>query len=207
MTTQMPSGQASPGAAMHPGLTSPRLADMRMVLDEVMSDRERRAVESALSDVETEWKGKKKESYEQGVAERDRLHTEVLDVAGQFIDQIAEARDDVRNGRRSGREMRAWLRDARADFDKLVEQHRGILASEASLAAQESQDAAAYQDQFFARFPRLASSAPTLASRVREILSRPRRPATTPYQTREELDRAQDELVRELRRFPALGQR
>ena len=115
----------------HPGFTSPRLADMRLVLDEVpLADRERRAVETALAGVETEWQTKKQESYGQGVAERDRQHGEVIGAAEQFIDAIAEARDDVRNGRRSGREVRAWLRDARADFDKLVEQHRGDASGE-----------------------------------------------------------------------------
>ena len=193
--------------AAHPGFTSPRLADMRTVLDDVaLPDRERRAVESALADVENDWQGRKQESYAHGVDERDRLHTEVLDVAGEFIDQIAEARDDVLNGRRNGRETRAWLRDARADFGKLVEQHRGIIASETALAAREAQDPADFQDETFARFPRLVNGAVTLAAKVRDILSRPRRVAA-PYQTRDEIERAQDDLVRELKRFPAIRPR
>lgn len=183
----------------HPGLTSPRLADMRTVLDEVaMSPREQRAVEAALADIETEWTTKKMDAYGQGVAERDRQHHEVLDAAEAFIDAVVERQDDVRNGRRSAKDVRAWLRDARAEFDKLVEQHRGVTASEARLAEQEAQDVADYQDDLFRRMPRLVSSAPTLVSRVREILSRPRQSATAPYQTQEDANRGQDDLVRAL---------
>ena len=114
----------------------------------------------------------------------------------------------MRNGRQTGREVRAWLRDVRADFAKLMQQHQGIIASEANLAAMEGQDPAAYQAQTFARFPSLAKGAPTLAQRAGEILRRPRRTATGPTpQTQEEFDAAQDELVRALKRFPALGRR
>lgn len=193
----------------HPGLNSPRLIEMRTVLDDVaLPDRERRAIEAALAGIQAEWETKKQEAYSEGVAERDRQHHEVLDVAQVFIDDITERRDDVLNGRRSGREVRAWLRDARADFAKLMQQHRGILASEAKLAEMEGQDPAEFQNGFFARFPSLARGAPTLAQRAGEILRRPRRSATGPVgQTKEEFDAAQDALVRELKRFPAMGRR
>lgn len=191
----------------HPGLNSTRLADMRTVLDEVaLPDRERRAVEAALAGIQAEWENRKQQAYGEGVAERDRQHHEVLDAAEAFIDEITGRRDDVRNGRRTGREVRAWLRDARADFAKLVQQHQGIIASEAKLAEMEAQDPAAYQAQTFARFPSLANSGPTLAQRAGEILRRPRRSATgSAGQTKEELDAAQDELVSALKRFPAIG--
>lgn len=183
----------------HPGLTSPRLADMRAVVDEIaLSPREQRAVESALADIEKEWQDRKMDAYGQGVAERDRQHHEVIDAAEAFIDAVVERQEDVRNGRRTGREVRAWLRDARADFDKLIEQHRGVMASEARLAEQESQDVADYQHELFRRMPQLVPSSPTLLVRVREILSRPRQSATAPSQTQEDADRAQDDLVRAL---------
>ena len=66
----------------------------------------------------------------------------------------------------------------------------------------EAQDPADYQDETCARFPVVAKGAPTLAGRGAEFISRPRR-ENTPYQTREELDKAQDDLVHELKRFPA----
>lgn len=193
--------------SVHPGFNSPRLADMRAVLDEiVLSDRQRRAVETAIAEVEADWEGRKREAYGEGVAERDRLHFDVIDAAEQFIDAVVERQDDVRNGRRTGKEVRAWLRDARAAFDEIVEQHRGVTASEAKLSAMDATPVDDYQNERLSRSSALgASSFPTLGAKLQDIMRRSRRTTPAPYQTREDFDAGQDALVRELKRFPAIG--
>jgi hypothetical protein len=164
----------------HPGYSSSKLVDMRRVLDEEpLSDRDRRAVQSALGEIEGEWQDRHRTHYQQGIEARDGQHGEVLDVAEQFVEAIAERRDDVRNGRRPANEVRAWLRDARAAFEQLTQQHRGIEASEEELAAFEGMDVAEFQADRFARFPGAMAGHVTLGQKIAEVQQRRHTPAET----------------------------
>ncbi|GAA1203214.1 hypothetical protein [Pseudonocardia alaniniphila] len=198
MMHQTPSGS-------HPGYMSPRLADMRRVLDEEpLSDKQRRLVQRALADIEGDWKNSHTDAYERGLAARDEQHDEVLEVAGMFCSQISDAHEDVRHGRKSAAEVRAWLRDVRADFEKLTQQHRGIEASEDSLAQLEAMDLDDYQEQQFTRFPLVRQGAPTLNSKLQTIASRREAPRFSAL-SKAQMDADQDELQRVLRR--ELGRR
>jgi len=193
----------------HPGFTSLRLADMRRVFDEVpMSDRDRRIYQSALNKIEAEWQTRHQDAYGTGLNARDDQHDQVIEVAGQFSDLMAEAIDDVRNGRRSPTEVRSWLRDVRNDFQKLTQQHEGIEISEGRLAGFESMDLADFQADQLTRFPPLANGMSTLAARAQEI-AKAREVASRPRQnlSREQMDADQDALARALRRFSALNDR
>ena len=185
----------------HPGLTSPRLADMRTALDEMnLSDRERREIEAALASIESEWADKRREAYDQAIKIRDGQHEEVIQVTEAFVETIAERYDDVRNGRRSPQEVRAWLRDVRADFDVLSRQHHGIETSEDRLEAMDAMSVDDYQAQRLARLSSLGASAPTLAGRIAETTRQQRSSANGPRRSREEIDAEQDDLVRALGR-------
>ena len=63
----------------HPGLNSPRLADMRAVLDEVaLSNNERHQIASALSEVESEREAQRREGYGHALGVRDDQHAAVM---------------------------------------------------------------------------------------------------------------------------------
>lgn len=182
----------------HPGLSSPDLTEMRRVLDEVaLPDRDRRALETALAEIEGHWKNQHRESYGAGVAERDRLHDEVLTVVEQFHSRVTEAIDDLRNGRCSHKDVRTWLRDVHTDHQRLTEQHRGIAAREDGLAEYEAMSPEDYQAEQLRRFPLLAKAAPTLAVKVAEHSYRP--PAV-PRKSQSQADADQDALAAEMSR-------
>lgn len=178
----------------HPGFTSPRLCDMRRVLDEVpLSARDHRAAEKALADIEAEWQGKHRDAYTAGVDARDNQHDEVLTVTEQFRELIAETIDDVRNGRRSPKEVRSWLRDVHADHGRLADQHRGIEATEDRLSEYEAMSPDDYQAQVFERHPLLVQGATTLRGKAQDNASRVQ-PASGAGMS----DDDQDALIREL---------
>lgn len=182
----------------HPGLSSPDLTEMRRVLDEVaLPDRDRRAVQTALAEIEGHWKNQHQESYGAGVTERDRLHDEVLTVVDQFHTRVSEAIDDVRNGRRTAKEVRSWLRDVHTDHQRLTEQHRGITAREDGLAKYEAMSPEDFQAEQFRRFPMLTKAAPTIAAKVTE---QSYRPPAVPRQSQSQADADQDALAAEISR-------
>ncbi|MCE0764826.1 hypothetical protein LWC35_18215 [Pseudonocardia kujensis] len=184
----------------HPGMFSPRIADMRQLLeDEDLNDTARRRIETAIEEIDTEWSNRKRSGYEKGIAERDRNHEEVLAAVGEFRDAVAQATDDVRNGRRPADDVRKWLRDVRADFDKLTKWHRGIEASEQRLTDVEAMTASDYQEAQFERFPLTMNGATTLGAKLAEYANR--RPAHRgPRLSKAQIDAEQDTLLKELRR-------
>jgi hypothetical protein len=186
----------------HPGLNSPRLADMRAVLDEVaLSNNERHEIELALSDIEADWESKRREAYDHALGVRDDQHDEVIGAADAFGGVIAEWYDNVRNGRCSPQEARAWLRDVRADFDVLTGQHRGIETSEDRLAAMDTMSVDTYQAERLARLSSLGASSPTLMTKIAEFRrEQERRSQANGFRrSKEEIDAEQDALVRALR--------
>lgn len=188
----------------HPGLNSPRLADMRAVLDEVaLSNNERYQIESALSEIEADWENQRRTAYDHALGVRDDQHDEVIQVAGEFDALLAERYDDVRHGRCSPQEARAWLRDVRADFDVLTRQHRGIETSEDRLEAMESQSVDTYQAERLARLSTLGASSPTLMTKIAESIREQERRSvnqSVQHRSKEEIDAEQDALARALRR-------
>jgi hypothetical protein len=187
----------------HPGLSSPRIADMRQLLEsEELNDTARRRVETAIEEIETVWANRKREGYDKGVAERDRNHAELLEATNQFRELIKQRADDVRNGRWSAAEARSWLRDVRADFDKLTRWHRGIESSEERLTEVDAMTVDQFQAAQFTRFPMTAGASPTLAAKLAEDANRRTSRRTGPGLSKAQIDADQEALARGVGRHP-----
>lgn len=69
----------------HDGLTSTRLPLMRRALDEmVLSERERRAVDKAVSRVDADWYTKHRDAYTSALTTRDQEHDVIVAAAEEF---------------------------------------------------------------------------------------------------------------------------
>lgn len=153
-------------------LNTKKLSDMRGAADSLpLSPNDRRAVDTAIGRVESHWAQRKQEQYNDGLAQRDKAHSEVIEVAKATREAAKEKLDAIKNGRVSAKEAGAWLRDVVGYHQQLTEQHNAVISTEASLAEFESVGVDDFQEQQFNRFPYLQQDAPTLQKTVKEVIA------------------------------------
>jgi hypothetical protein len=151
-------------------LNTKRLDQMRGAADSLpLSPNDRHAVDAAIGRVESHWIQRKQEQYNNGLAQRDKAHGEVLEVVNATRAAAMEKLDEIKNGRVSAKEAGGWLRDVVGYHQQLTEQHNAVISMEPSLAEFEAQSVDDFQVQEFSRFPFLERDAPTLQKAVNEV--------------------------------------
>jgi hypothetical protein len=90
----------------------------------------------------------------------------------------------------------AWLRDVDADFRRLTEAHKGVIASDDRLTVFVQMSPDEYQAEQYQRFPALENAAPTLNRVIGNSTER----RQSRRLSREQIDAEQAEIARVLGR-------
>ena len=149
----------------HPGFNSPLIADAERALSEVvLSDTDRDRATAALDQLREPWAERHRAAYEAGVSTRDTQYARIDKATELLSDRIDQERDDLKAGRITAAEARAWLRDALNAHRKLAEESAALSTSDERLTEFEAMEPADYQAEQLRTFPTLANGAPTLIS-------------------------------------------
>lgn len=155
-------------------LNSSHLADWRQYLDEapILVEKTRRLIQQAIDEKEAELKAQHQEQYRTRVAHRNQARKDLMGTLGDIEDEAEALAKAVKNGRMTGQEARAELRNLMANHRRMTEVTNEILAGEADLEAFATMSVDDIQKRLPDKYPVLKSHGRPQANSLASTLER-----------------------------------
>lgn len=144
-----------------------RISELKKMRDEVpFTSEDRDLFDAGFALIEKHWADRQQSTYDDAMERHTTQHEQVWKTANDSTVAIKELTSYLNRGRGDVDKARVLLRDKRAEYSRLYDQHDALIAAQQEIARQYTLSPADYQRQVTERIPAARSSSLTIGRAI-----------------------------------------